>query len=185
MPLTLFRQGVGPAQVLHILLHNVEEITLPGTVGAGVEHQRSNTHFIQASERLRQRLFFPDHPQCWKVLRHIAESLPLRVRGHDVRLPVGLFAAAKILVEERAGALWIDRRHLVWEGAGATCYVLEDTPNGAVARARPLVLSEEHGEGFLVGQGLVPGDVLITGPLDRVADGTPCVRDEPEGGGGR
>ena len=42
---------------------------------------------------------------------------------------------------------------------------------GFVARERRLVFSEEHGEGFVVLAGLAAGDLLITAPLDRLAEG--------------
>jgi hypothetical protein len=100
----------------------------------------------------------------------------------DVRpLPVGLFAVATIRVEELPDALWIARRHLAWKDGAPTCYVLEREGDGEVARPRTLVLAAEHGEGFLVADGLAPGDLLVTGPLDRVAAGTPCTRAKPPG----
>jgi hypothetical protein len=58
-------------------------------------------------------------------------------------------------------------------------FVLDE---GGVARQRDLELVRPVGEGFLVGGGLAPGEVLITGPLERVEDGAPCVRRESDAG---
>ena len=58
----LFWQGVSRAQIFRIMLYHVEEITMPGPVGAWVENQQSDTHDMQAPECLGQWLFIPHHP---------------------------------------------------------------------------------------------------------------------------
>ena len=92
-----------------------------------------------------------------------------------VLLPAGLFAQARIEVARIAGALWIDRRHFTWIDGAPIAYVLAvdpDDPERSTAERRVLVLAREHGEGFLLGGGLAPGERLITHPLDRLAAGT-------------
>ena len=87
-------------------------------------------------------------------------------------LPAGLFTRGAIEVEELTDALWIDRLHFVWEEGEPVAYVV-GSPGGEdhVARRRVLTLLREHGEGFLVGDGLEPGDTLIVHPLDRMHAG--------------
>ena len=92
-----------------------------------------------------------------------------------VLLPAGLFAQARIEVARIAGALWIDRRHFTWIDGAPIAYVLAvdpDDPERSTAERRVLVLAREHGEGFLLGGGLAPGERLITHPLDRLGAGT-------------
>lgn len=94
--------------------------------------------------------------------------------GAPLELPVGLFARAILEIEQMKGVLWIDRSHFRWEGAEAVAYVIEDGPEGPegrVAKRRVLKLWREHGEGFVVKEGLKPGDRLVTMPLDRMLDG--------------
>jgi RND family efflux transporter MFP subunit len=95
------------------------------------------------------------------------------------RLPVGLFAEARIEVERREGVLWIDRRQIVWEGGEPLAFVLVARDGESVAEKRRLRFELDHGEGFVVASGLQAGDLIITTPLDRVGDGTPCLRKAP------
>lgn len=86
-------------------------------------------------------------------------------------LPVGLFARASIEVERIPDAFWISRNHVFWSEEGPLAYVLALEQGRSVARARPLRLAREHGEGFLLQAGLQAGDLLITHPLDRMSPG--------------
>ncbi len=88
-------------------------------------------------------------------------------------LPSGLFAEAVIHADARKAVLWIDRRHLAWRNEVAFAWTLVDNRK---AHEQALVLGEELGEGFAVLEGLSAGDELITGPLDRLVEGAPCVR---------
>jgi len=99
-----------------------------------------------------------------------------------VFLPAGLFTRGAIQVEELTGAIWIDRRHLCWEDGEPVAYVAGTLgAEDAVAKRRVLTLLREHGEGFLVGQGLGAGDVLVTHPLDRMGADVPIRELEARG----
>ncbi len=93
-------------------------------------------------------------------------------------LAAGQFARAVIELGVAEGALVVDRRHLRWDSDRAIAFVLEDD----LARRRDLDLGRSVGEGFLVDGGLAPGELLITHPLDRLADGARC-RIEGDGEG--
>jgi len=86
-------------------------------------------------------------------------------------LPVGLFGRAEVQLEPR-NSVHVERRHLVWDGEEASCFVARAGPEGALTAERvALRLGAPHGEGFLVEAGLVDGDELIVHPLERLHDG--------------
>lgn len=88
--------------------------------------------------------------------------------------PIGAFARAEVVVEERADAIVLARRHLRWDGAEAYAFVLVEREGRAIAERRTLTFEREVGEGFLVASGLADGDRLIVEPLDRLTDGVTC-----------
>jgi RND family efflux transporter MFP subunit len=52
-------------------------------------------------------------------------------------------------------------------------FVAEQTPQGLVARQRPVQLGEVQGNDYLVKGGLKPGDKLIVSGVQKIADGAP------------
>ena len=78
------------------------------------------------------------------------------------------------LREETSGpqrVVWIARRHILWDGDEASCFVAADGAEGTgIARRVPLRLTAPHGEGFLV-EGPADGTQLLTHPLERLSDG--------------
>ncbi len=91
--------------------------------------------------------------------------------GKQRWLPTGLFARAEIRLEAR-DSIWVERRHLVWEGDEAACFVSRQGPEGTRTSKRlALRLGAPHDEGFFVEAGLVEGDELLTHPLERLFDG--------------
>ena len=53
------------------------------------------------------------------------------------------------------------------------CFVAEQTPNGLVARQKPLQVGEVKGNDYIVTSGLKAGDKLIVSGIQKVADGAP------------
>jgi RND family efflux transporter MFP subunit len=58
------------------------------------------------------------------------------------------------------------------------CFLAEETPNGLVARQRPLQVGEILGNDYVVRGGLKPGDRLIVSGIQKIGDGAPV---KPEG----
>ena len=162
--------------------------------------QVPESDLIGLERGLRARVILPDRPETAPRRELIGTllSLPaevdpvtrhgvvrIEVPNPDVgdestartgRVPSGFFAEASIELRPSGDALWIDRRHFRWRSGTPLAFVLVD----GHAEERRLLFSAEHGEGFLVAQGLEAGETLITEPLERVVDGTPVrPRDEP------
>jgi RND family efflux transporter MFP subunit len=53
------------------------------------------------------------------------------------------------------------------------CFVAEQTPNGLVARQKPLQVGDIKGNDYIVKSGLKAGDKLIVSGIQKVADGAP------------
>ena len=53
------------------------------------------------------------------------------------------------------------------------CFVAEQTPNGLVARQKPLQVGEVKGNDYIVKSGLKAGDKLIVSGIQKVAEGAP------------
>jgi RND family efflux transporter MFP subunit len=53
------------------------------------------------------------------------------------------------------------------------CFVAEQTPNGLVARQKPIQVGEVKGNDYIVKSGLKTGDKLIVSGIQKVADGAP------------
>jgi len=53
------------------------------------------------------------------------------------------------------------------------CFVAEDSPNGLVARQRPLQIGEVKGNDYIVKSGLKTGDKLIVSGIQKIAEGAP------------
>jgi RND family efflux transporter MFP subunit len=53
------------------------------------------------------------------------------------------------------------------------CFVAEQTPNGLVARQKPLQVGEVKGNDYIVTSGLKVGDKLIVSGIQKVAEGAP------------
>ena len=124
-------------------------------------------------------------PQTRRGLVEISLAEPT-AEGAPLELPAGLFARAIIEIEQMKDVLWIDRSHFRWEGSEAVAYVIEDGPEGPeqrCAKRRVLKLWREHGEGFVVREGLQPGERLVTMPLDRMQDGVTVLLTESLGAG--
>ena len=101
----------------------------------------------------------------------VTRSLPVQISipNDDLKLPAGLFAQASISVGQLSGALQIDRKQFLWLEGVPVAYVLAQPGEEFVAEARPLVLGDPVGEGFVVQAGLSHGETLLTSPLDRLA----------------
>jgi len=100
----------------------------------------------------------------------------------EPRLPVGLFGRAIIEVDSMKDALWIDRKHLVWQSGEAVAFVAFTEQGKGELRAERRVLRRgaSHGEGFVVLAGLEPGERLITAPLDRMQGGLALALAQPQ-----
>jgi len=53
------------------------------------------------------------------------------------------------------------------------CFVAEQTPNGLVARQKPLQVGEVKGNDYIVKSGLKAGDKLIVSGIQKIAEGAP------------
>jgi RND family efflux transporter MFP subunit len=53
------------------------------------------------------------------------------------------------------------------------CFVAEETPNGLVARQRPVQVGEVLGNDYVVTGGLKPGERLIVSGIQKIGDGAP------------
>ncbi|MFT5285873.1 MAG: multidrug resistance efflux pump [Planctomycetota bacterium] len=109
------------------------------------------------------------------LTRSAAVEIEIDNSNSEAALPTGLFAQVTLHAGERKNQLWIDRRHLVWESEQPTAWILDSS---GAAKSCELVLGDPLGEGFSVRSGLLAGDELITGPLDRLFDGVQCIRKE-------
>ncbi|MDF1798633.1 MAG: efflux RND transporter periplasmic adaptor subunit [Planctomycetota bacterium] len=92
-------------------------------------------------------------------------SVEIELDNREAGLPAGLFAMARVALEQLDDALWIDRSAFTWQGGRAVAFVLAD---GGQAEPRVLQLGEAVNEGFLIEAGLAAGDELILAPLDRL-----------------
>jgi len=90
----------------------------------------------------------------------------------DPLLVAGLFAHASVETDRFEDAIVIDRTHFAWRAGRPVAFVWN--AERRVAERRELVFDRGVGEGFLVESGLVPGEVIITSPLERLRDGTAC-----------
>jgi len=54
-----------------------------------------------------------------------------------------------------------------------SCFVAEQTPNGLVARQKPLQVGEVKGNDYIVKSGLKAGDKLIVSGIQKIAEGAP------------
>ena len=52
-------------------------------------------------------------------------------------------------------------------------YVAEESPQGLVARQKPVQLGDVQGNDYVVKGGLKAGDKLIVGGIQKIADGAP------------
>ena len=53
------------------------------------------------------------------------------------------------------------------------CFVAEQSPNGLVARQKPIGVGEIRGNEYIVTSGLKPGDQLIVSGVQKIGDGAP------------
>jgi RND family efflux transporter MFP subunit len=53
------------------------------------------------------------------------------------------------------------------------CFVVEEGPNGLVARQRPVQIGELSGNDYIVISGLKPGDRVVTSGIQKIGDGAP------------
>jgi len=89
-------------------------------------------------------------------------------------LRAGMFVEVVIDVGIAREALRLARDEFVWRDGSATAFVLVGQAPNLSASARRLELGEEVDGGYLVIQGLQPGEILITAPIGRLAGGEPC-----------
>ena len=104
--------------------------------------------------------------------RTVPVELDITGVDEDPLLVAGLFAHATIETDRFEDAVVIDREHFAWREGLPVAFVWN--ADERVAERRDLVFDRGVGEGFLVESGLVPGEVLIISPLERLRDGTPC-----------
>jgi multidrug efflux pump subunit AcrA (membrane-fusion protein) len=60
------------------------------------------------------------------------------------------------------------------------CFVAEDSPNGLVARQRPVTVGEVKGNDYIVRSGLKAGDKLIVTGIQKIAEGAPVKAETPQ-----
>jgi len=53
------------------------------------------------------------------------------------------------------------------------CFLAEQSPNGLVAKQKPLQVGEVKGNDYIVKSGLKAGDKLIVSGIQKIADGAP------------
>jgi RND family efflux transporter MFP subunit len=98
------------------------------------------------------------------------------------RLRTDQFVRA-VVVWSDAPALTVPVVSVMRVGGQHFAYVVEDSPNGTVAKMRPVVLGAVVGNAYVVQSGLTAGDRVIVSGLQKIADGAP-VTPMPAGGRG-
>jgi RND family efflux transporter MFP subunit len=91
------------------------------------------------------------------------------IDNRDGRLRPGLYATAKILLQEQKDALTLPSAAVVRQGKEAFCYRL----SGAKAAKTPIQLGIKVGDDFEVAGGLRDGDTVILNKAASLKDGQP------------
>jgi len=90
-------------QIIHVTVHDIQEVSLLRRVAAGVKDQALDPKLLKRSDRSFQGLIFPEHPLGWVLLQELFQFSPaslIRVfSGFELDTSkIDLVAASQVLI---------------------------------------------------------------------------------------